>query len=108
MLPRRLRLSRAAGTHAGKEMRAVSPHFSVSIRLGQVGSGAVVSKKTEKTSVGRHRLKRRVLSVLRPWCSPTHSIVVYARAGSPLLPFSVVEEEVTTLLTKLLGHAAVR
>ena len=89
-------------------MRAVSPHFSVSIRLGQAGAGVVVSKKTEKTSVGRHRLKRRVLSVLRPWCSPNHSITVYARAGSSSLPFSVVEEEVITLLTKLLGHAAVR
>ncbi|MBP7741531.1 MAG: ribonuclease P protein component [Candidatus Pacebacteria bacterium] len=108
MLPRRLRLTREAQTHTGKEMRAVSPHFSVSVRPGGAGAGVVVSKKTEKTSVGRHRLKRRVLSLLRPWCSQTYSLVVYARAGSPTLPFSVIEEELTPILIKLLGRPPVR
>lgn len=103
MLPRRMRLQRGATTHTGKEMRAASPHFSVSVRLGQTGAGAVISKKTEKTSVGRHRLKRRILAVLKPWCVENKTIVVYARAGSPSLSYKVLSEELTPLLTKLLG-----
>ncbi|MEK7201602.1 MAG: ribonuclease P protein component [Patescibacteria group bacterium] len=107
MLPRRMRLQRGKATHTGKEMRAVSPHFSVSIRLGQSGAGAVISKKTEKTSVGRHRLKRRILAVLRPWCASDKTIVVYARSGSPSLPYAVLNTELSELLTKLLGPAQI-
>ncbi len=108
MLPRRLRLSRAAFTIRGPEMRLASPHFSVSIREGQAGCGAVISKKTEKSSVGRHKLKRRILTAVRPWCGETRSITIYARAGSPSLPYSVLRVELTELLTKLLGRSQVR
>lgn len=83
----------------------MSPHFSVSIRVGKTGAGAVISKKTEKTSVGRHRLKRRILAVLRPWCASDKTIVVYARSGSPSLPYKALHTELSELLTKLLGPA---
>lgn len=110
MLPRRLRLQRAAFTQTGKEMRAVSPHFSVSVRPGVPGTAAIISKKVEKTSVGRHRLKRRILSVALPWCgSPDAGVLIYARAGANMLPYSVVTTELTELLTRLLGtHPSVR
>lgn len=108
MLPRRLRLPRAAFSNTGKEMRAVSPHFSVSIRKGMGGIAAVVSKKTEKTSVGRHRLKRRMVSVAAAFHSPTHAIVIYARSGASALPFKTTHEELVGLLGRLLGTPGVR
>lgn len=95
-------------THTGKEMRAASPHFSVSVRVGASGSAAIISKKTEKTSVGRHRLKRRILAVIAPWCSDTRSVVVYARAGSSSLPYKLLQAELSDLLEKLLGTSPVR
>jgi ribonuclease P protein component len=89
-------------------MRAAGPHFSISVRQGAHGAAVVVSKKTEKTSVGRHRLKRRVLAVITPYCAQGHSLVVYARAGSSSLPFSEVAREVRGLLNKLLGEGVAR
>lgn len=108
MLPRRLRLTRAALTHSGKEMRATSPHFSVSVRAEQTGSGVVVSKKTEKTAVGRHRLKRRVLNIIAPYCKDGASLTVYARAGSSSLSFQEISQELLGVLDQLLGHRSVR
>ncbi len=108
MLPRRLRLSRAAFTHTGAEKKLVSQHFSVSLRIGRTGCGVVISKKTEKTAVGRNRLKRRISAVIAPLCGPDHSIVVYARAGSPALSFPALNTELSGLLLKLLGTSRVR
>ena len=108
MLPRRLRLTRGRVPHTSKEMRAASPHFSVSVRTGSSGSGAIISKKTEKTSVGRHRLKRRILSIIEPHCSEKRAILVYARAGSSLLPYRLLKTELSALIEKLLGTSPVR
>ena len=100
MLPRRLRLTRAALTHQGKEMRAVSPHFSVSVRP-KGGTMIVVSKKVEKTAVGRHRLKRRIGTIVRPFCEKA-SFSLYARKGSNTLSYKELTEELTELLGRLL------
>ncbi len=86
----------------------MSPHFSVSVRMGGPGSAAIISKKTEKTSVGRHRLKRRILSVMAPWCSESRSVTVYARAGSSALPYQLLRAELRGLIEKLLGTPPVR
>lgn len=64
----------------------------------------MVSKKVSKLSVGRHLLKRRVLSVLKPWCLPTRALIVYARPGSQTLPFPVLKQELEELLTRTFGE----
>lgn len=108
MLPRRLRISRAAFSNTGKEMRVTSPHFSVSVREGTPGVAAIISKKVEKTSVGRHRLKRRMLAAAVPHIPAEAQVFIYARAGASLLPYAVLEAELHTLLRRLSATHAVR
>ncbi len=102
MIPRKLRLSRAHFAPTGPEKRLVSSHFSLSIRENQAegGCAVVVSKKVSKLSVGRHLLKRRVLSVLAPWCLSTRILIVYARPGSQTLPYPALQSELTELLAR--------
>ena len=108
MLPRRVRLARTGFAHTGAEKKLVSQHFSVSFRPGQAGCGVVISKKVEKTAVGRNRLKRRISTTLLPWCDESRAIIVYARAGSQTLPFQALHTELSILLAKLLGNGRVR
>ncbi len=109
MLPRRSRLTRAAFSNTGKEMRAVSPHFSVSIRETETtGIAAIISKKVEKTSVGRHLLKRRMMGVAREWCATPHAVMIYARTGAGSLPYAELKKELHALLARLLGAPSVR
>jgi ribonuclease P protein component len=108
MLPRKLRLSRAhfapSDSSKGPETRAASPHFSVTRRVtepGKGGASAVVAKKVEKTSVGRHRLKRRIRAVLVEYAVTATALIVYARSGAGALPFSVLEAELRELLSRV-------
>ena len=64
----------------------------------------MISKKTAKLSVSRHLLKRRMLTVLRPWCSPSLSLIVYARAGSSALSFRELSQELEELVVRVLGR----
>ncbi len=64
----------------------------------------VISKKVAKRSVDRHLLKRRVMEILRPWCSPTHSIIVFARSGSPTLTFRELSAEIAELMASTVGQ----
>lgn len=100
-----MRLSRALFAPNSHEKRVVGPHFSVTYRLldGHGGCASVISKKVAKRSVDRHLLKRRMSAALRPWCSPTRSIVVYARPGSLALPYQEVCAEIEGLLTRVIG-----
>ena len=102
MIPRKLRLTRAHFAPTGPEKRLVSSHFSVSIRENQENGGCavVVSKKVSKLSVGRHLLKRRVLSVLKPWCLSSRALIIYARPGSQTLPFPALKLELEDLLAR--------
>ena len=104
MIPRMMRLSRAHFAPTGPEKRLVSSHFSLSLRLNQTegGCAVVVSKKVARLSVSRHLLKRRVLSIIRPWCTKDRALVLYARPGSQALPFSVLKEELEELLARAL------
>ncbi len=88
----------------------MSPHFSVTVRprTSAGGCAAVISKKVARLSVDRHRLKRRMLAVVRPWCSPDAALVVYARPGSPGLPFPDLMEELSLLLTRAVGASGAR
>ncbi|KND46879.1 MAG: ribonuclease P protein component [Parcubacteria bacterium C7867-004] len=106
MLPRKLRLTRAHFALHGSEKRVVSPHFSVSVRPTAVSGGcaAVISKKVAKLSVTRHKLKRRILAVMGPWCGESRSLVVYARPGSAELGFDELSQELEGLLVRALGQ----
>ena len=105
MLPRKLRLSRAHFAPHGPEKRLVSPHFSVSIRSSELqgGCAVVISKKVAKLSVSRHKLKRRMLSIVAPWCDAGRSLVVYARPGSALMDYPSLAQELGALLVRALG-----
>jgi ribonuclease P protein component len=99
MLKKGKRLSRTAFASVAGGKRATSAHFSITAaRSGEGRAAAVVSKKVAKSAVARHRLKRRILSVLAPTLLPGHSFIVYARAGSPTLPFGALKQELETLL----------
>lgn len=100
MLPRRMRLSRQDLSGFKPAMRVDSPHFSVALGPeGQKpGFAAVISKKVAKLSVTRHLLKRRIMAVFKDFPENARSVVVYAKAGAPSLPFSVLKEELSALL----------
>lgn len=106
MLSRNMRLSRAHFAPHGPEKRLASSHFSLSIRESgsQGGCAAVISKKVAKLSVTRHLLKRRILAVMRPWCSGSRALVIYARPGATSLDFPTLSNEITELLTRALGR----
>lgn len=97
-----MRLSRAHFAPSGPEKRLASTHFSLSVREAQENGGCavVVAKKVAKLSVSRHLLKRRVLSVVRPWCLATRALIVYARPGANTLPYPALEAELTELLSR--------
>lgn len=86
--------------------RAESAHFLLvgSMRKEQAnGCAAVVSKKVARLSVSRHRLKRRMLFVMRPWCRGTIGLIVTAKSGAGTLPFSTLKEELEMLLSRVFG-----
>jgi ribonuclease P protein component len=102
MLPRSRRLTRATFPDTRTAYRAVSPHFSLSWGPAKAGgAAAIVSKKVAKRSVDRHLLKRRMLAVVASYASPSRFLIAYARAGSPALSFTLVKQELTSLLARI-------
>jgi ribonuclease P protein component len=109
MFASRNRLSRPEFTRVSVDRdakRLVSTHFSVLVsQFPDVhGCSVVVSKKVVKSSVSRHLLKRRIREVLRPWCSGTAGIIVFARAGCKELTFTELSAELTSLLSRVLSQ----
>lgn len=104
MLPRTLRLTRQGFSSAKNLRRVTSPHFSISYqnKVATGGSAVIVSKKTIKSSVGRHTFKRRVRSILLPVSTPTRTIIVYGRAGAGELSFKEMQGELLELLRSIL------
>lgn len=102
-----MRLSRAhfvSPASLGPEKRLASAHFSLSLRSVKDtgGCAVVISKKVAKLSVSRHLLKRRVLHIVRPWCSSARVLILYARPGAASLDFPTLSTELTELLTRAL------
>jgi ribonuclease P protein component len=106
MLPRRLRLSRASFATSKGGVRLTSPHFSVSLArtANSGGCAAIISKKVARLAVTRHRLKRRILVVLRPWCKKEYALTVFAKTGCASLPFQTLKEELSVLLGRLFAN----
>lgn len=69
---------------------------------------AIVSKKVEKTAVGRHKLKRRMLDAAHPWIQQDKALYIYARAHAGDISFTQLNQELGTLLTNLLGPSRLR
>ncbi len=64
------------------------------------GYAVIVSKKTARLSVTRHRLKRRVQAALRSLDLPP-ALVVYPRSSVLTLPFSELQAELRELVRKI-------
>lgn len=98
MFPRRERLARSAFAHAGR--RVSSAHFTAVVPHAARGYAVVVSKKTARLSVARHRIKRRVLAVLREFPLPK-ALILYPRASVERLPAADLRAELAALLSKI-------
>lgn len=106
MLSRRLRLPRAGFDSLQGAFRATSVHFSLSYsKAPHAAAAAIVSKDVAKRSVDRHRLRRRILVVLRPFMNQSHILVVRAKKGAPLLPFEVLKQELEGLIGRAYGQS---
>ena len=90
-LPRealRMRSRRHSGQHVALSFPEASPGFAV-----------VISKKTLASSTDRHRLRRRILAVLRVSGSKL-AVVAYPRASALRLPPKELKAEIVSLLPK--------
>jgi len=102
MIPRGRRLPRASFPALTRAKRLSSEHFGISAApAARGGCAAIIPKKVVPRSVDRHLMKRRILSVLSPFFRPHVALVVYAKAGSPTLPFAALRREIEGLLGKL-------
>jgi ribonuclease P protein component len=68
----------------------------------KAGFSVVISKKTEKTSVGRHKIKRQVMSVIESLLSKinkntTKTVVVYVKKSEKPLLFADIKKEIIDL-----------
>lgn len=102
MLPKRLRLSRDTFSKLGRS-RSVSGTY-VSVVFGESRAGgcaAVVSKKVAKGAMRRHLVKRRILSVVKPYCTHSRYLVVYAKMGADTVSFKELSSELTNILSNL-------
>lgn len=108
MIPHEMRLSRAHFAPLGPETRAASTHFSISLRNadGTGGCATVISKKVAKLSVSRHLLKRRMLSVMKDYCTKNMALIVYARPGAAALPYPELKTELSELLSRAIHKGA--
>ncbi len=96
---RRNRLSRAVfETTLKSGKRRSSTHFSIVRSETESGYAVVVSKKTARLSVTRHRIKRRILEVLRTLPLPK-GLIVFPRAGVKDMGYDEMQLELTKLLS---------
>ncbi len=102
MIVRRNRLARANFSvllRSGK--RLTTQHFYILYSYSIKGYAVVVSKKVSKTSVGRHKLKRRIQSILNN-ITPSSGYVIFARNGANTLSFLEIKKELDTLLIHII------
>jgi ribonuclease P protein component len=64
----------------------------------------VVSGKVDKTSVGRHRIKRKMTAVVESILNtvkPGLSVLIFAKKTAAELPYQGIQKEIVGLLSKL-------
>jgi len=100
MFPRAKRVSREDFPKILTSRRRISSaHFSATLADTPKGYAAVVAKRVVATSVGRHALKRRILSVLQTITPlPAPGIIVFAKAGAQTLTFKEASDEMNEML----------
>lgn len=100
MFPRHKRVQRSEFKTAIKNGRRLSsPNFNIIIPQETSGYAVVISKKTSKLSVTRHKIKRRVLSALRSLQSLPPTVIIYPRASVLDMEYDDIRRELTKLLT---------
>ena len=103
MLPKRLRLPRTGFSVQKAGKRRISSRFSITTAPAapkEGGLAVVVSVKVAPKAVDRHRLKRQVLSVLKPYATAQKAVIVHSRAGAAALPFVALQAELLALVTE--------
>src|SRR5665213_350739 len=103
MFPRPKRVSRDDfPTLLSSRRRVFSTHFSATLADTPQGYAAVVAKKVEPTSVGRHALKRCILGVLQDIEAklPARGIIIFAKAGAEKLGAKEVKSQIIELLSQ--------
>ena len=103
MLPRKLRLSRGGFAQAGVSLTARSVFGNMKAHAGTLAFGVVVSKKTAKTAVQRHFLRRRAYEALALNYNESRAMQViwHLSAEVGTLPFHQLVTETGDMLTTL-------
>lgn len=104
MLPRNLRLSRQGFDGMRGARTARSPHFSLSYKelAEHAGIAVVVPKKSVRSAVRRHLMKRRLLHLLRPYAGTARALIVSVRPGAADVPFPGLKDELISLIRTIL------
>ena len=62
----------------------------------------VISKKTERSAVKRHLLKRRIVAVIRQYAQEDQTLIVYARQGVGAVSPTLLRDELNSLVRSIL------
>ena len=103
MFPRRLRLAKTDFSPAllAHSRRFSSAHLSLLVpEEGARGYAVIISKKTARLSVTRHRLKRRVLAAMRAYPLPP-ALIVFPKLSVLKLSSAELKGELGSLLSKI-------
>jgi ribonuclease P protein component len=101
MFPRKKRLARSDFSGSGflRGTKRVGTHLSVLFPQEKNGYAVIISKKTVRSSVKRHLLKRRILAILTKASSLPPSIVVYPREKALHLRHTELSQELLELVS---------
>lgn len=80
--------------------RISSEHFSAVVSSEARGYAVVVSKKVARLSVARHRIKRRVLAILRTLPLPP-ALIIFPKSSAGSVSYKDTKAELTRLLSAI-------
>ncbi|MHB1770057.1 MAG: ribonuclease P protein component [Minisyncoccota bacterium] len=101
MFPHQERLARATFPSVlAHGRRFSSTHFTALASEEEKGYAVVVSKKSARLSVTRHRIKRRVLAALKTLPLPT-SLILFPKSATSTMAYEDIKKELTDLLSKI-------
>jgi len=81
-------------------VRATTKHFSVVYSKNNSGYAVVVSKKVAQKTVARHRIKRRVRSIIKS-VNLTEGCIIFARPGVHKLTYNDMDSEIKELISRV-------
>lgn len=80
--------------------RLSSAHFTAILPREAKGYAVIVSKKTARLSVTRHRIKRQVLAALRA-LRPPGALILFPKPSALKLEYRQIKMEIAGLLSKI-------